>query len=105
MMVTFGPVTKKQFKLIPTGEYVFTLDDVGTTEGDYGERMVWDFFVAEKDTPTEYLTKDDGSVHTLKFWTDVEVTLGSRQLEWIAALTGRAFDDGDDLPDGGDILS
>jgi hypothetical protein len=90
-MVSFGPVTKKQFKLIPTGEYVFTLDDVGTTEGDFGERMVWDFFVAEKETPTEYMKKDDGTVHTLKFWTDVEVTLGSRQLEWISALTGRTF--------------
>lgn len=104
-MVSFGPVTKKQFKLIPTGEYVFVLDDVGTTEGDYGERMVWDFFVAEKESPTDYLTKDDGSVHTLKFWTDVEVTLGSRQLEWISALTGRTFGEDDELPDGGELLS
>jgi hypothetical protein len=87
-VVAFGQVTKQQYKLIETGEYVFTLNDVGEISGDYGDRMQWDFLVAPKDAPTEYMARDDGS----------------RQHQWIQALAGRSFTEGDDLPDGSDIV-
>lgn len=103
-MVAFGQVTKQQYKLIETGEYVFTLNDVGEISGDYGDRMQWDFLVAEKDTPTEYFARDDGRERVLRFFTDTDITLGSKQHQWIQALAGRAFNEGDDLPDGSDIL-
>jgi hypothetical protein len=103
-MVAFGQVTKQQYKLIETGEYVFTLNDVGEISGDYGDRMQWDFLVAEKDTPTEYFARDDGRERVLRFFTDTDITLGSRQHQWIQALAGRTFGEGDELPDGGDIL-
>lgn len=103
-MVAFGQVTKQQYKLIETGEYVFTLNDVGEITGDYGDRMQWDFLVAEKDTPTEYFARDDGRERVLRFFTDTDITLGSRQHQWIQALAGRTFGEGDDLPDGGDLL-
>lgn len=103
-MVSFGQVKKQQYKLIETGEYVFTLNDVGEISGDYGDRMQWDFLVAEKETPTEYMARDDGRERVLRFFTDTDITLGSRQHQWIQALTGRTFGDGDDLPDGSDLL-
>lgn len=103
-MVTFGQVTKQQFKLIETGEYVFTLNDVGEISGDYGDRMQWDFLVADKDNPTGYFARDDGKERILRFFTDPEITLGSRQHQWIQAMMGRTFAEGDDLPDGGDLL-
>jgi len=103
-MVSFGQVKKQQFKLIDTGEYVFTLNDVGEITGDYGDRMQWDFLVAEKETPTEYLARDDGRERVLRFFTDVDITIGSRQHQWIQALSGRSFADGDDLPDGDELL-
>lgn len=104
-MVAFGTVEKRKFKLIETGEYVFTLQDVGESDGDFGTRMVWDFLVADRETPTDYFTQDDGKVRTLRFWTDPEVTLGSQQLEWIQALTGREFGLDSALPDGDELLS
>jgi hypothetical protein len=103
-MVAFGTVQKRQYKLIETGEYVFTLNDVGEISGDYGDRMQWDFLVAEKDTPTEYFARDDGKERVLRFFTDTEITLGSRQHEWIQSLAGRSFAENDDLPDGEDLL-
>jgi hypothetical protein len=103
-MVAFGQVTKKQFDLIPTGEYVFTLNDVGEISGDYGDRMQWDFLVAPKENPTEYIARDDGRERVLRFFTDTDITLGSRQHQWIQALSNRTFGEGDDLPDGGDLL-
>lgn len=104
-MVNFGTVEKKKFKLIATGEYIFTLTEVGETDGDFGTRMVWDYLVAEKDTPTDYITQDDGKARTLRFWTDPEVTIGSQQHEWIQALSGREFGLDSKLPDGEDLLS
>lgn len=103
-MVSFGQVKKKQYALIETGEYVFTLNDLGEISGDYGDRMQWDFLIADKATPTEYIARDDGKERVLHFFTDPDVTLGSRQHEWIQALTGRAFSENDDLPDGSDLL-
>lgn len=103
-MVSFGVVQKRQFKLIDTGEYVFTLNDVGEISGDYGDRMQWDFLVADKATPTEYLARDDGKERILRFFTDPEINLGSRQHEWLQALTGRTLGEGDELPDGDELL-
>jgi hypothetical protein len=103
-VVAFGQVTKQQYKLIETGEYVFTLNDVGEISGDYGDRMQWDFLVAPKDAPTEYMARDDGRERVLRFFTDTDITLGSRQHQWIQALAGRSFTEGDDLPDGSDIV-
>lgn len=104
-MVAFGTVQKRQFKLIETGEYVFTLNDVGEITGDYGDRMQWDFLVATKENPTEYIARDDGKERVLRFFTDTEITLGSRQHEWVQALAARSFGEGDNLPDGNDLLS
>lgn len=104
-MVSFGTVQKKTYELIDTGEYVFTLQDVGEITGDYGDRMQWDFLIAEKDTPTEYFARNDGSARVLRFWTDRDIILGSKQHQWMQALAGRQFGEGDDLPDGGELLS
>jgi hypothetical protein len=104
-MVEFGQVKKQQYKLIETGEYVFTLNDVGEITGDYGDRMQWDFLVAEKDSPTDYFARDDGKERVLRFFTDTEITLGSKQHQWIQAMMGRSYDEGDDLPSGADLLS
>lgn len=103
-MVSFGQVKKKQYELIETGEYVFTLNDLGEISGDYGDRMTWDFLVANKETPTEYFARDDGKERVLRFFTDPEITLDSRQLQWIQALTGRSFGLDADLPDGSDLI-
>ena len=103
-MVAFGPVKKKQFELIETGEYVFTLNDVGEIQGDYGDRMQWDFLVAMKEAPTDYMSRDDGKERVLRFFTDTEITLGSRQHEWIQSMMGRTFGEGDALPDGDELL-
>jgi hypothetical protein len=103
-MVSFGQVKKKQYELIETGEYVFTLNDIGEISGDYGDRMQWDFLIADKTAPTEYFARDDGKERILRFFTDTDITLGSRQHEWIQALAGRTFSEGDDLPEGADLL-
>ena len=103
-MVAFGAVRKQQFKLIETGEFVFTLNDLGEMTGDYGDRMTWDFLVAEKDTPTEYFARDDGKERILRFFTDIDIVIGSRQHEWIQALTGQPLGEGDDPPDATDLL-
>ncbi len=104
-MVSFGQMKKKQFELIETGEYVFTLNDVGEITGDYGDRMQWDFLIAEKETPTEYFARNDGSPRVLRFWTDTDIILGSKQHQWMQALAGRPFGEGDELPDGDELLS
>ena len=103
-MVAFGTVQKKAFPLIETGEYIWTLNDVGEITGDYGDRMQWDFLVAPKESPTDYIARDDGKERVLRFFTDPEITLGSKQHEWIQALAGRQFGLDAELPDADDLL-
>lgn len=104
-MVAFGAVQKRTYALIETGEYVWTLQDVGEISGDYGDRMQWDFLVALKEDPTGYICNANGNERVLRFFTDQEITLGSRQHEWIQALTGKSYGVDADLPDGDELLS
>lgn len=103
-MVAFGSVQKKTFALLETGEYVMTLNDVGEISGDYGDRMQWDFLVALKEDPTGYIASANGNERVLRFFTDPEITLGSRQHEWIQALMGKSYGVDADLPDGDELV-
>lgn len=104
-MVSFGQVKNKTYQLLETGEYVVTLQDIGEIAGDYGDRLQWDFLIAPKDAPTEYISNANGDARVLRFWTDTEITLGSKQHDWMQALTGRTFAVGATLPDGDELLN
>lgn len=103
-MSSFGAVKERTFTLIETGEYVLTLNDLSFENGTYGDSLKWVWLIAPKEDPTAYFARDDGMEKTLHQYTDADIIIGSRQHEWVQALTGRKFEDGDTPPEDDEIL-
>lgn len=103
-MSSFGAVKERTFTLIETGEYALTLNDLSFENGTYGDSLKWVWLIAPKDDPTSYFARDDGMEKTLHQYTDADIVIGSRQHEWVQALTGRQFADGDDPPEDDDVM-
>jgi hypothetical protein len=102
-----GPVTKERvWPLIEKGEYVFTLLDLTFEEGGtYGDSLLWKWMLAERDTPTNYIARDDGNEKVIHEYTTPDVTIGSKPHEWIAALTGVVLEDGQNPPDSDELIN
>jgi hypothetical protein len=104
-VVTFGQVKdKKEFALLEPNEYVLVLDDIEESEGNYGDRLIWKFLVAEKDAPTDYIARDDGQPKSLWAFTDQDIIVGALNHEFIEKLTGRTFSQGSEPPDADELL-
>lgn len=103
-MSSFGAVKERTFTLIETGEYALTLNDLTFENGQYGDSLKWVWLMAPKDDPTSYFARDDGMEKTLHQYTDADIIIGSRQHEWVQALTGRKFENGDTPPEDEEIL-
>lgn len=101
----FGAVRERTFELIETGEYVLTLNDlVEDNGGVYGDSLKWDWLVAPKEDPTNYISSRNGNERTLRVWTGADIVLGGQVHEWIQALLGITLADGDTPPDFDDLL-
>jgi len=100
----FGAVKERTYELIETGEYVFTLNELEySAEGMYGEALIWKWLMAPQSDPTDYIAKANGDPKTLFQYTDVELTLGSKQHEWASALMGKRLEKGDTPPEQDEI--
>jgi hypothetical protein len=106
MSVFSGPaLLKKEYPLIPTGEYVVTLNDLTyETGGTYGDSLLWKWLIAEVSTPTDYLARDDGNEKVHHEYTNPDIIVGSKSHEWIAALSGIVLGEGDEPPDSDDLI-
>lgn len=106
MSVFTGSVEKERvYALMPTGEYVATLLDLTLeTEGAYGDSLLWKWMLAVKESPTDYICRDDGQERVQHEYTPTDITLGSKSHEWIAALTERTLSPGDTPPDADDLI-
>lgn len=104
-MSSFGAVKERTYTLMETGEYAFTLNDLEfSADGPYGDSLTWKFLIAPVSDPTSYFSRDDGMEKELFQYTDADIILGSRQHEWLQALTGRQFADGDDPPEDDEVI-
>lgn len=106
MSVFAGPVTKERvYPLIEKGEKIWTLLDLTfEADGPYGDSLCWKWMVAERETPTEYISRDDGQEKVIHEYTNPDVTIGSKPHEWIAALTGVVLEDGQEPPNSDELL-
>jgi len=107
MSVFSGPVQRERvYPLVEKGEYVFTLLDLTFEEGGtYGDALLWKWMLAERETPTEYLARDDGNEKVIHEYTTPDIIVGSKPHEWIAALTGVVLEDGQEPPDSDDLIN
>lgn len=100
----FGAVKERTFELIETGEYVLTLNDLEfEADGPYGDSMKWEWMVAPREDPTNYICRQDGNERTIRTWTGADIELGSQQHEWCQVLTGRTLEKGDEPPEIDDL--
>lgn len=106
MSVFSGPALKERvYPLIPTGEYVATLNDLTFESGGvYGDSLLWKWLLAPPEDPTAYLCRDDGNEKIQHEYTSPDVIVGSKPHEWIAALTGKVLEEGDEPPDAEDLV-
>ena len=107
MSVFSGPVAKERvYPLIEKCEKVWTLLDLTfEADGPYGDSLCWKWRVAERETPTEYISRDDGQEKVIHEYTNPDVTIGSKPHEWIAALTGITLEDGQEPPESDDLIN
>jgi hypothetical protein len=93
---------KPQYELVPMGEYVWTLAELVSETGQYGEQVKWVFLLSPFAEPDAYLTKDNGEAREVWQFTKPSLSKGSRAREWAEALIGRELKNGEE-PDDGDL--
>jgi len=99
-----GAVQERTFELVPQGEWVFTLSEIEESSGgQYGDALIWKFYLSKAETPTDYILKANHDELTHWEYTDVDVNLGSKQHEWAQLLSGRTLAKGDAPPDDGEL--
>lgn len=102
--MSLGKVTKQTYALIPQDKYVFTLNDLEETTGEWGDALKWVWLISPTDAPNEYLVDSRGEDKTLWQFTNADITIGSRQHEWIQALIHRELGEDDDAPEIAELL-
>lgn len=103
-MVSFGSVKEKTYELIEQGEYVFTLHEIGESQGQWGDRLVWKWLVAPTSDYAAYICNKNGDERTVWVFTDVDIVLGSIQHKVIETLTGKTFGKDSSPPDEDDLI-
>jgi hypothetical protein len=104
-MGLLGAATDKpQFELTPVGEYVWTLWDLLSETGQYGEQVKWVWLISPVSEPDAYLTRSDGQQEK-EVWqfTKPSIAKGSRARAWTEALMGRELRTGEE-PDDSDLI-
>jgi hypothetical protein len=93
---------KPQFELIPMGEYVWTLAELVSETGQFGEQVKWIFLLSALSSPDAYITKDNGDAREVWQFTKPSLSKGSRAREWAEALLGHELKNGEE-PDDSDL--
>jgi hypothetical protein len=104
-MGLLGQATDKaQFELTPVGEYVWTLWDLTSETGQYGEQVKWVWLISPISDPDTYILRADGQQEK-EIWqfTKPSLAKGSRARKWTEALLGREMRNGEE-PDDGDLI-
>jgi hypothetical protein len=104
-MGLLGQATEKaQFELTPVGEYVWTLWDLTSETGQYGEQVKWVWLISPLSDPETYILRADGQQEK-EIWqfTKPSLAKGSRARKWTEALLGREMRNGEE-PDDGDLI-
>jgi len=103
-MGLLGQATEKpQYELIPTGEYVWTLWDLVSETGQFGEQLKWVFLVSPVSDPDAYLLRGDGQEREIWQFTKPSIARGSRARIWTEALMGRELKTGEE-PEDSDVI-
>ena len=103
-MGLLGKATDKvQYELLPVGEYVWTLWDLLSETGQYGEQVKWVWLLSPVSDPDAYLTRGDGNEREIWQFTKPSIAKGSRARIWTEALLGRELKTGDE-PDDNDLI-
>src|SRR4051812_21656260 len=95
---------KAQFELTPVGEYVWTLWDLVSETGQYGEQVKWVWLISPVSDPDNYLMRTDGKQER-EIWqfTKPSLAKGSRGRIWTETLLGRELRTGEE-PDDSDLI-
>lgn len=94
---------KAQFELLPVREYIWTLWDMTSETGQYGEQVKWVWLISNPETPDEYICKNDGNEREIWQFTKPSLAKGSRARSWAEALMGRELRNGEE-PDDTDLI-
>lgn len=94
---------KPQFELTPVGEYVWTLWDMVSETGQYGEQIKWVWLISPTNDPDSYICKNDGNEREIWQFTKPSLARGSRARVWAEALIGRELKLGEE-PDDNDLI-
>lgn len=104
-MGLLGKATDKpQFELQAVGEYVWTLWDLLSETGQYGEQVKWVWLISPVNDPDAYIMRADGQQEK-EIWqfTKPSIAKGSRARAWTEALMGRELKTGEE-PDDNDLI-
>lgn len=103
-MGLLGAATEKaQFELTPVGEYVWTLWDLVSETGQYGEQVKWVWLISPLSDPDHYIERADGQEREIWQFTKPSLAKGSRARVWAEALLGREMKTGEE-PDDSDLV-
>jgi len=97
---------KPQYELLPVGEYVWTLWDLTSETGQYGEQVKWVWLVSPVSDPDSYILRSsDPNAQEKEIWqfTKPSLARGSRARAWTEALIGRELKN-DEEPDDDQML-
>lgn len=92
---------KPQYELQPVGEYVWTLWDLTSETGQYGEQVKWVWLISPLNDPDAYILRsNDPNAQEKEIWqfTKPSLARGSRARVWTEALIGRELKN-DEEPD------
>lgn len=104
-MSVFGAVKERTYELMQQGEYVFTLNDLEySADGQFGEALIWKWLVALVEAPTDYICNASGNERVIHQYTDVDLTIGSKQHAWAQTLLGKPIKIGDAPPDEQELI-
>jgi hypothetical protein len=103
-VATFGGVKEREYTLIEQGEYVLTLFKIEESEGQWGDRLTWQFLVAPREDYTAYISRSDGQEKTVWVFTDRDIIIGSFCQELVEVLSGRKFEKDDVPPEEDELL-
>jgi hypothetical protein len=105
LMGLLGKATDKvQYELQAVGEYVWTLWDLTSETGQYGEQVKWVWLISPVSNPDAYIMRADGQQEK-EIWqfSKPSIAKGSRARAWTEALLGRELKTGEE-PDDNDLI-
>lgn len=103
-MGLLGAATEKaQYELTPVGEYIWTLWDMVSETGQYGEQVKWVWLISPVSDPDHYIERNNGSEQEIWQFTKPSLAKGTRARIWTEALLGRELKTGEE-PDDSDLI-